>query len=148
MILQSFPIKLCRCITFPSACVGPRCRGGRRGRVSCRSWPVQMPESFPSTVSHRPFSLGRRSPSPYPNSNPPRRPEAPATAPTRIRRRPTWPRQVTPALRRELPPSSSLPPPSVGFLLALAALSGPRHRDRDANLANEGGEEHAKHARP
>src|SRR5215510_12877663 len=34
------------------------------------------------------------------------------------------------------------------LFLALAALSGPRHRVRDANLANEGGEEHANHARP
>src|SRR5215470_14435297 len=92
---------------FPSARAGPRCRGGRRGRASCRSWPVQMPESFPSTVSHRPFSSGRHSPSPYPNSNPPRSPEAPATAPTRIRRRPTWRRRGARAPRTTRQSSSS-----------------------------------------
>ena len=61
---------LCTLTSSASARAGPRCRGGRRGRASSRSWPAQMPQSLPSTVSHRPFSLGRRSPSPYPNSNP------------------------------------------------------------------------------
>src|SRR5215471_15402008 len=75
----------------PSACAGPRCRGGRRGRVSSRqSGPGQRPEPLPSTVSHRPFLLGRLSPSPYLSSNVPNQLEPRPIAPTRTRRRPTW----------------------------------------------------------
>src|SRR5215475_8740450 len=138
----------------PSARAGPRCRGG-----TCTSW-VSDPaigcrrcSREVVTVDILPLSRWRPT-----ASNPMAEGSMchPAgawadcpTTPMRTRQRPTWPRQVTPGLRREPPASSSLLAPSVAVLLvALTALGYLAHRVRDANFANEGGEEHANHARP